>query len=313
MKSSADIVGSYLGRPQSPGVELIMQELIHDALKELLEGSYLYRSKRLDLAPIIAKADAKYPAKTLEDEFTNRPWTPYSLNRGFTANERMVHSYAGGCDPIGTPAREMNLTFIIPTIETWCSQCNETALHDSIPHIDISPYHLNPEAIRESSGFRTFLFNFQCHKCKSPPLTFMVRRELLKLQLCGRSKPYFPLVPSEIPKAVRDIYTDCVQAAACGDVAGGFYHLRTLMEHHMKAACGIPLDRQILGDDLCAEYNKVVDPVVVQRVALTEVFQKCSANLHARTGTHEEFELVLKRLETHFKLAETLRTLNPQK
>jgi hypothetical protein len=313
MKSSADIVGAYLGRPQSPGVEVVMQELIYDALKELLEGSYLYRTKRLDLARIIAKADDKFNAKALEEEFTYRPWIPHSLNRGFTANERMIHSHASGCDPIGTPPREMHLTFIIPTVETWCSKCGEASLHDSIPHIDCSPYHLNPEAIKEPSGFRTFLFNYQCHKCKSPPLTFMVRRELLKLQLCGRSQPYFPPVPSQIPKSVRHIYTDCVQAVACGDLAGGFYHLRTLLEHHMKAACGVPLNQQILGDDLCATYNKLTDPVVVERAALTEVFQKCSANLHGRTGTDEEFESFLERLEMHFKLAETLRTLKPTK
>jgi hypothetical protein len=313
MKTSAEILSTYVGRKQSPEIELIMQELIYDALKELLQGSYLYRSKRLDLAPIIAKADDQFSAKALEDEFTNRPWTPYSLNRGFTANERMIQNHAGGCDPLGTPPRERHLTFIIPTIETWCSKCGEASLHDSIPHIEVSPYHLNPEAIKEPLGFRTFLFNFQCHKCKSPPVTFMVRRELLKLQLCGRSKPYFPPVPPEIPKGVRDIYTDSVQAVACGDLAGGFYHLRTLMEHHMKVACGIALGQQIIADELCAAYNKAVDPVVVQRAALTEVFQKCSANLHARTGTNEEFEFVLQRIETHFKLAETLRVLNSQK
>lgn len=312
MKTSAEILSSYVGRKQSPDVELIMQELIYDGLKELLEGSFLYRSKRLDLARIVAQADDKFPAKALEDEFTSRPWIAYSLNRGFTANERMIHS-VGGCDPLGTPTRQMHLTFIIPTIETWCSNCVESSLHDSIPHIDISPYHLNPEAVKEQPGFRTFLFNFQCHKCKSPPLTFMIRRELLKLQLCGRSKPYFPPVPPSVPKGVRGIYTDAVQAAACGDLAGGFYHMRTLMEHHMKAACTIPIHTQILGDDLCVAYNKRVDPVVIQRAALTEVFQKCSANLHARTGTNEDFEFVLKRIEAHFKLAEMLHTLNPEK
>ncbi|HYJ88003.1 MAG TPA: hypothetical protein VEW46_18195, partial [Pyrinomonadaceae bacterium] len=113
-------------------------------------------------------------------EFTHRPWTPYSQNRGFTSVERNSTNLRP-TDALGIPAREMQLMFVIPTIMTWCSKCKSTELHDSIPHLPLSPYHINPEAIKEPLGYQTLLFNFRCQKCKSPPITFMVRRELLKL------------------------------------------------------------------------------------------------------------------------------------
>ena len=215
MTNEFDIQQSYLGRQQSPEVEKVMGTAIHDALKALLSEGYLYQNRSIDLAPVIAKADHTYSATALEDEFTYRPWTPYSQNRGFTSVERNFTNLRP-TDALGIPAREMHLMFVIPTIMTWCSQCKSTELHDSIPHLSLSPYHINPESIKEPLGYQTLLFNLQCQKCKSAPITFMVRRELLKLQLCGRSKPYFPAVPREIPKALREIYSASVGAVACG-------------------------------------------------------------------------------------------------
>lgn len=308
MKNNFEMNDAYVVRSQSPGAEELMREKIHDALKALLEGSYLYQNKTIDLREIKAMADAATSAASLEDEFKHRPWIPFSQNRGYTSSEKNILNMSGGCDPLGTPNRQRCLTFLIPTINTWCAICTTRELHDSIPHIECSPYHLNPEAIQEPLGFRLFLFNFQCQKCKSSPLTFMVRRELDKLQLCGRSRPYFPLVPTEIPKALRRIYMDSVASAACGDWAAAFYHLRTLMEHGMKQVCEIA-DGQIDGTELCDRYNKRVDPVVAQRAALTGTFEICCKNLHNRKGGQPEFEQALKTIEAHFGLVENLKAL----
>jgi hypothetical protein len=212
-------------------------------------------------------------------------------------------------DQLGGPLREMHLMFVIPTVKTWCALCKDQELFDSIPHLALSPYHINPEAIKERLGYQTLLFNLQCQKCKSPPITFMVRRELLKLQLCGRSAPYFRLVPLEIPKSLRPIYRDAVRAGSCGDIAAGFYHLRTLIEHHMKAVCCIALNEQIDGSELCQRYNKTIDPVVAERASLTKVLSDCSHNLHGRTGGQTDFNVVLQLVEDHFQLIENLSRL----
>ena len=310
MNLHQDIQGSYIGRNQSPRAEVAMSQLIHDAIKDLLEGCFLYQNKSIDLSSIKQMADKQFSAAELENEFTNRPWIPYSQNRGYTSAEKSIMSGGRGCDPLGTPPRMMHLLFVLPTISTWCDVCKINELHDSIPHIEFSPYHLNPEAIQEPNGFHTFLFNYQCHRCKSSPVTFMVRRELLKVQLCGRSKPYFPNVPREIPKNLRQIYADSVAAAACGDWPASFYHLRTMMEHHMKFSCAIPIAEQIDGMNLCEKYNKLVDPIVTQRAALTDIFASCCVNLHNRTGGQADFQAALNRVHGHFKLIENLKSLN---
>jgi hypothetical protein len=137
----------------------------------------------------------------------------------------------------------------------------------------------------------------------------MIRRELLKIQLCGRSKPYFPKIPVEIPKGFRDVYQDALGAVACGDLSAGFYHLRTLMEHYMKSACNIPLSQQIDGSALCDHYNKTIDPVVAGRASLTATFDQCAAHLHNRDGNKVQFEAILKLIEGHFKLISHLASL----
>ena len=157
MTNEFDIQQSYLGREQSPEVEKIMGRAIHDVLKDLLSEGYLYQNRSIDLAPVIAHADHDYSATTLEDEFTHRPWTPYSQNRGFTTVEQSFTDRRP-TDALGIPAREMHLMFVIPTIVTWCFKCKATELHDSIPHRALSPYHINPEAIKEPLGYETLLF-----------------------------------------------------------------------------------------------------------------------------------------------------------
>lgn len=308
MKSSEKIVGSYIGRPQSPKVELLMQELIYDALKELMEQSYLYRSRRIDISQIVAQADKEWVAGNLEKEFQQRPWIPWSQNRGFTHGERQVFEHVPSAafeTPVG-----MGLSFIIPTVKTWCFRCEKITIHDSIPHIVIGPYHLNPEAIAEPLGIQNFLFNMMCHECKSPPTTFMVRRELLKVQLCGRSHPFLPQPPNEIPKAVRGVFRDAVGAAACGDMFGAFYHLRTLMEHHMKTELGLATTDKIDGDDLCTRYNQTIDSVLRERCSLKTSFDACSSNLHNRTGSLADYEKIVEKVCTHFHLKQTLQKLN---
>lgn len=79
----------------------------------------------------------------------------------------------------------------------------------------------------------------------------------------------------------------------------------------MKTVCAVPAT-QIDGADLCQRYNKRVDPTVAERASLTSVFSECSAKLHNRSGSREEFEAVLAHIERHFKLIETLNALKPK-
>lgn len=305
----AEFRDAMLVRSQSPTAENLMRQAIQHTLKDLLEGGHLYRNKTVALTSILNLANAQFPAADLEDEFTHRPWIPYSHNRGFTAGEEQILKNARGTDHLNTPARERRLHFVIPTLSTWCATCKSHELHDSIPHIESSPYHLNPHEIRDVVGTQKFIFNYRCHRCRGELLTFMVRREKLKVQLCGRSRPYFPDIPSDLPKALQPIYADAIGAAMCGDLSGAFYHVRTMLEHHMKATCGIRMDEQLAGSDLCERYNRQIDSAVTQRASLSREFSRCSEYLHNRTGTLDDFEEIRKRVLAHFRLIKTLESL----
>src|ERR1700686_4578342 len=49
-----------------------------------------------------------------------------------------------------------------------------------------------------------------------------------------------PFVPPDAAKGVAYILSDAQQAVAEGDIYAGFYHLRTMLEHHLKARLSIP-------------------------------------------------------------------------
>ncbi|MGH9966955.1 MAG: hypothetical protein ACREBG_03845, partial [Pyrinomonadaceae bacterium] len=69
MINESDFQQIYVGRPQSPELENLMSEAIHDVLKILLSDGYLYQNRSIDLGIIIAKADQDYSSEALADEF----------------------------------------------------------------------------------------------------------------------------------------------------------------------------------------------------------------------------------------------------
>ena len=302
MKSSKQLIGLTIGRPQSPKVELLMQELIHDAIQALMEETHFYRHHRIDISQILAQADSNWTSAALSREFQHRPWIPWSRNRGFTHNERQLLQQDGGVDALGMLPEKMGLTFIIPNAKTWCFKCERIAVHDSIPHIHFSPYILNSEAIGEPLGTQNFLFNMRCQECKSPPTTFMVRRVLLSVQLCGRSHLFLPQRPHKLPTAGREVLKDATGAAAPGDVFGAFYHLRTLMEHQMKAELGIAISEEVAAHDLCARYDRAIDPILSRSSSLKSAFEACCVNMQGRTGSIMDYEKVLDAVCGHFGL-----------
>src|SRR5690242_54444 len=106
MSNQFEIQQSYIQRPQSPEVENIMGKLIHDELEVLLSCGYLYQNRSIDLTEIVRQADDRFSAEELEEEFTYRPWTAYSKNRGFTHPERSFTNMQP-TDRLGGPLREM--------------------------------------------------------------------------------------------------------------------------------------------------------------------------------------------------------------
>lgn len=288
-----------------------MAALIESAIATLLSSKHLYQNVEIDLSSITKLADKDYPSEKLEREFKARPWRPSSKNTGYTEVQKLAMQHANACtQPIQTPLNELNVDFTIPTIETWCSNCKKVVHHDSTPYRPQNAFPSIADSENNPAGSQIFVFDFQCVACKEPPIKFVVSRKKNKVQLCGRSEPLVKPAPAFIPKSVRNIYLDALAAANCGDVYAGFYHLRTLLEHHMKAKCKRDMLDQVEAEDLCQEYYSKLDEVVARRAAITSEFKLCSKNLHGRTGTYDEFAKTLEKIESHFKLLEGLESLS---
>lgn len=276
---------------------------IQNSLKALLESSYLYRNKEIDLQGIVdeavASAENRASGERLRTgllEMINGIWDP---------KETHVYGASSPVRDMPRSHRARQISFDLPTVETWCDTCGKE-VHGPVSHQVIFDQSTADEF---DLGKQIYAFAYQCHKCKAAPLVFLVCRNKLKLQLTGRSSPFFGRVPSEIPQLLRCIYRDAIASVACGDISAGIYHLRTLIEHKMKSSCGLEIEARIDGAELCEKYNSSIDPVVSKRASLTSVFNSMSAKLHGRDGTDADFEQALQLITDHFRLIATFERL----
>ena len=145
-----------------------------------------------------------------------------------------------------------------------------------------------------------FSLLYQCHECEKFRIAFQLVRVGLKLQLTGRSLAYRPKVSADWAKSVRKIAQDALAAVGEGDLAAGYYHLRTAIEHDMKARVNIPLTYKIEGTDLCQQYNNTVEEEFKKRFpSFASLYSALSAGMHSREVTLVDFERLFADVEKH--------------
>lgn len=285
--ANEDLIGTMIGRVESPAIELAMQEAISVAMVDLLSAKGLYQNVRVD-----STACSEHPEteEELRREFSKRPWEPVSMGHADSMADREISSYAGlGGETLGTPADKMRLHFPLPDIETWCTECRKATAHASTLASRNASFGKQFPILGEQT-IQVFIPYYICSLCRKQILVFLIRRKGYALQLCGRSDRLHVDVPRVIPKRHRQIFEDALGAVAENDVAAGFYHLRTIIEHYMKHSLSIDVGEQIRGDDLCAQYKGSLDPRMSSGMpSLSLVYETCSAHMHARTGTPKDF------------------------
>lgn len=312
MPREASIVGTHRGRPQSPAVELAMQEAIGEALAELLSTKGLYQKTEVDSEVLAGYSNKSaefrtsgFPMQALVAEFRKRPWHPISMNHGprndngLSALHALMRSAA-----VGTSDDEMPLNFPLPDIEHWCDQCGKTTAHGSM-NVSFMYGLGSPFPKLADSTEDLFVLCYQCSLCRKQETVFLVKRLGYRLQLCGRSQRLMVNVPKEVPKEFRDIYSDAVSAVCENDVAAGFYHLRTLLEHYMKKCLKMPLDQQTRGDELAARYKSTLDSRMSGGIpSLGTIYEKASGFMHSRTGNEADFQKLVGDFAGHLKAKE---------
>ena len=266
------------GRSESPAVENALQLAMGRALKELFENKGLYQNLRLDDAEF-----KKVVPNTLIDEFRKRPFIPYCRS----GTLRM-----GGAPSLGTPTDELPIGYYLPTVMLPCPICTHVASY--LSHACSNSYRLqDPYPLLGADTEQVWPMYYQCSVCRKHNIVFQVLRKGLKLQLTGRSTAFRPAIAKEWPKEIREIIEDAFVAVAEGDVAAGYYHLRTAIEFYLKSCLVIPFTAKVDGTELCDKYNSQADDRLKQSFpTFGPMYSELSLGLHSREVTAERFTKV---------------------
>jgi hypothetical protein len=331
--------GTYVSRPESPTLEGAAAEANEQAFRDLIENRYLYQKVRLDLR-VMEKAVATAveaaairrdgsadsgqslpvepatPArlKVLTAEIERRPWQLLTrhLSDDRTAADIRRHARVG-TQPLGTPVEKMNILFYLPSVQLRCpNRCkgNTTfiALGSSTGFIFDSPYP------RESGIDIEQIYTpiYRCEMCRETLYTLLVRRFGPRLHLCGFAPRREPFVAPQAPEGVAPILSDAEQAVAEGDIYAALYHLRTMMEHHLKARLSIPIEQQIRGDELVARHYATLPKELGSVLpSLTTAWERLSQCLHTRTGHVEDYQRERDAICNHFQALDLLSPAAP--
>ena len=158
--------------------------LIHDALRQLLEEKHLYQSAEIAIQQVTAYPEYQDLVKRI------------ALGR-WTADSSLL-------DPSGRPLNPGLdlLVFRIPTgLELFCAICDSPKTYNPAAALEVRTY--SALVVEQPSNVQDFALAYQCQRCKSACEVFLLRRDKLKLTLCGRAPMEHVQVPSFIPKEIR--------------------------------------------------------------------------------------------------------------
>ena len=299
------------GRPESPGLEQTTRLAIEAAISQLISRKLLYQKVTLDLSALpeaLRQAGVevtKEALQSLEDEVSARPWELETHHKGDSPLHHSIFAAASaGSQPVGTPIHKMNLHFYAPGVQLRCPTCKGErtfiALQSSRQFNLEPPY---PKSSSQGLTEQVYTVYYRCEGCRNFIHAVLIRREGMRLHLCGFAPRRLQESPRNVPKQLESILKDAVDAVAEGDLYGGLYHLRTLIEHFAKLKLEIAIDSRERGEDLLARYNKTVPVSLSSSMpSLAASYDLLSSRLHARNGSSaEEFAEQLSAVCDHIE------------
>jgi hypothetical protein len=325
--------GTRPGRPESPALKGSASKAIENAFRELIERSYFYQKVTVDLTDMDTAIKESINHETIKiseslfdprrppsfptpatpqrlegfrDEVRERPWRLATRHLGDNPTTTEIRRFAPrvGGQPVGTEISDMNLHFYLPPVRLRCpGSCKDISTFialacSSDSHFD-SPY---PRKVPGGTE-QIFVPVYRCEMCRQSIYTVLIRRVGLRLHLCGFAPRRELLAVQSVPEELLPILNDAEQAVAEGDLFGGFYHLRTMLEHYLKAKLGIQTTDQIRDDDLVAKYYETLKTEIKSVLpSLTSALEKLSAWLHARTGEAEDYQRQRDDICKHIKV-----------
>ncbi|HPA21321.1 MAG TPA: hypothetical protein PLU30_26495 [Verrucomicrobiae bacterium] len=308
------------GREASPCFERTVRLAVERAFKDLLETKNLYQKVDVDLnaLPQALTAEgvdiARNGVEAYNREARLRPWAIETHHQGDNRATTGVMFNAGGISqPLGTPVEEMSLHFLVPSLRLNCPTCKDKTTFEALCSSRQSGFASPYPRTNDGKIEQVFTFFYRCVSCRAFLYTTLTHRRELRIQLCGFAPRRQLECRIKADKELRPIAEDACNAFLEGDIFGGFYHLRTFVEHHIRRRLKIPIGQQIRGDELTARYNSSLpEPLKAAIPSLSPVYDELSGHLHSRTGTPEDFTRIEQSINDHLAALRTLERYHVQ-
>jgi hypothetical protein len=313
---------------------MIRNEIIR-CIKELLEKKHLYQSVRIDTTNVARLIDNVEASKEMQEYIET-----ISLSSGMTGESGSARHMPNApniveqhiqevrknmkytCDFIlesfwsfSTDAnnqdadkKDDSTNFVLPTISVRCEskECNSIQAHNSGFRDKTQEFQAVPFKFSKGGKqipFQTFVFPYQCQKCKQEPLVFLVHREGEKLTLAGRNHFENVQVPQAIPKEERKYFSAANIAYNTGYVLAGLFLLRTTIEQYMRRIVKVSGNTRITGEELAEEYTRyLADDFPKRYHSMKVIYVGLSVALHSADANSTLFEKFKENIEGHFDL-----------
>ena len=275
---------------------------IGESIRCLLETKHLYQALVIDQQALLNKLQAELISKQLKGGFDDiLAKAAEALNDDWrtldeVSRQRPRYNLPGGVE------YQSAVSIFIRSINASCSTC-KTVMPMNLKGANnlVRDSDGRWETIEDrTTGHQDFVFVFQCQRCRSQPDTFLVRRQDMRLTLCGRAPMEYVEVPASVPKPVRMYYSDAVVAANSGKMLAGFLYLRVLIEQHVRSVIGD--SEGLKADEALAKYSAQLPEGVRDWLpSLKERYGLLSEAIHSASEEADLFVESLDKIANHFK------------
>lgn len=181
----------------------------------------------------------------------------------------------------------------------------------SMPHIEIfcsvdskaEPFHPKEACTISHSELRDliiqdYIVSYECQLCKTL-VTFMVRREGLKLLLSGRSPMEAVHLPTYIPKNQKQYISDAIIAYNSGQTLPALFMLRVFIEQYAKSFSSIP---DLKADKYIEKYMKSLSQEFKAKYpSVSDLYEKLSLAIHKADASSELFVKTMDNICIHLE------------
>jgi hypothetical protein len=271
------------------------KQALSDHLKRLLESKHLYQSVEVSFdshAAIYSVLRAVDPRR--HEALKSQAFGPIAEEWLFaTPRESKIPARRDGQL---VPDR---IHVLVPDIKSFCARCDRVEAFNVVSATPLVSHRTRASSSAAAPEiYQVFALAYECQSCKARPEVFMVKRNNLKLQLCGRAPIAHVAVPPVIPKHVRGYYSGAVVAFQSGQVLAALFMLRTLVEQFIRGAC--PAEHTQVDQVMDSYMASLPEDFKDRFPSMAHIYERLSSAIHAATDDETLFREALADTAKHF-------------